>query len=84
MLQFDNPDRAQAWKNSDAFKSFDAELHRSSESTMQLAQGLPMPAARGIGGGRRGRGRFDPKAFEPNVKEYDQMLNKMNGVCKGC
>src|SRR6202051_1212997 len=31
-----------------------------------------------------GRGRFDPKAFEPNVKEYDQMLNKMNGVCKGC
>jgi uncharacterized protein (DUF1330 family) len=84
MIQFDNPDQAQAWKNSDAFKSFDAELHRSSESTMQLVQGLPTPAARGIGGGRRGRGRFDPKAFEPNVKEYDQMLNKMNGVCKGC
>jgi uncharacterized protein (DUF1330 family) len=84
MVQFDNPDQAQAWKNSDAFKSFDAELHRSSESTMQLVQGLPMPAARGIGGGRRGRGRLDPKAFEPNVKEYDQMLNKMHGICKGC
>ena len=84
MIQFDNPDQAQAWKSSDAFKSFDAGLHRSSESTMQLVQ--PTPAARGIGGGRRGRGnvRFDQKAFEPNVKEYDQMLNKMNGICKGC
>ena len=86
MLQFDNPDQAQGWKSSDAFKSFDAELHRSSESTMQLLEGLPMPATRGIGGGRGGRGnvRFDQKAFEPNVKEYDQMLSKMHGICKGC
>jgi uncharacterized protein (DUF1330 family) len=86
MLQFDNPDQAQGWKSSEAFKSFDAELHRSSESTVQLVQGLPTPAARGIGEGRRGRGnvRFDQKAFEPNVKEYDQMLNKMHGICKGC
>jgi uncharacterized protein (DUF1330 family) len=83
MIQFDNPDQAQAWKNSDAFKNVDAELHRSSESTMQLVEGLPMPAARGTGGGRRGRG-FDQKAFEPNVKEYDQMLNKMHDICKGC
>jgi uncharacterized protein (DUF1330 family) len=83
MIQFDNPDQAQAWKNSDAFKNVDAELHRSSESTMQLVEGLPMPAARGTGAGRRGRG-FDQKAFEPNVKEYDQMLNKMHGICKGC
>jgi uncharacterized protein (DUF1330 family) len=86
MIQFDNSDRAQAWKNSDAFKSFDADLHRSSESTIQLMQGLPTPAVRGIYGGRRGRGnvRFDQKAFEPNVKEYDQMLNKMHSICKGC
>jgi hypothetical protein len=84
MIQFDNTDQAQVWKNSDAFKSFDAGLHRSSESTMQLVQGQPMPAVRRIGGGRRGRGRLDPKAFEPNVKEYDQMLNKMSGICKGC
>jgi len=85
MLQFDNPDQALGWKSSDAFKSFEAELHRSSESTMQLVQGLPAPAAHG-GEGRRGRGnvRFDQKAFEPNVKEYDQMLNKMHGICKGC
>jgi uncharacterized protein (DUF1330 family) len=82
MIQFDNPDQAQAWKNSDAFKNFDAELHRSSESTMQLVQGLPTPAAHGIGG-RRGRG-FNQKAFEPNVKEYDQMLKKMKGICRGC
>ena len=83
MIQFDNADQAQAWKSSDAFKKFDAELHLSSESTMQLVQGLPTSAARGIGGRRRGRG-FDQKAFEPNVKEYDQMLNKMHGICKGC
>jgi uncharacterized protein (DUF1330 family) len=86
MIQFDNSDQAQTWKSSDAFKSFDAELHRSSESTIQLMQGLPTPAVRGINGGRRGRGnvRFDQKTFEPNVKEYDQMLNKMHGICKGC
>jgi uncharacterized protein (DUF1330 family) len=86
MIQFDNSNQAQAWKGSDAFKSFDAELHRSSESTIQLVQGLPTPAAHGIDGGRRGRGnvRFDQKAFEPNVKEYDQMLNKMHSICKGC
>jgi uncharacterized protein (DUF1330 family) len=83
MIQFDNPDQAQVWKSSDAFKSFDTELHRSSESTMQLVQGLPMPAVHGVGRGGRGRG-FDQKAFEPNVKEYDQMLTKMHGICKGC
>jgi uncharacterized protein (DUF1330 family) len=83
IIQFDNPDQAQAWKSSDTFQNFDAELHRSSESTMQLVQGLPMPTARGIGDGRRGRG-LDQKAFQPNVKEYDQMLNKMHGICKGC
>jgi uncharacterized protein (DUF1330 family) len=83
MIQFDNPDQAQAWRSSDAFKSFDTELHRSSESTMQLVQGLPTPAAQGIGRGRRGRG-LDQKAFEPNVKEYDQVLTKMHGICKGC
>ena len=80
MIQFDNPDQAQAWKNSDAFKNLDAELRRSSESTMQLVQGLPTPAAHG---GRRGRG-FNQKAFKPNVKEYDQMLKNMNGICRGC
>jgi uncharacterized protein (DUF1330 family) len=82
MIQFDNPDQAQAWKNSDAFKNFYAQLHRSSETIMQLVQGLPTAAAHGIVG-RRGRG-FNQKAFEPNVKEYDQMLKKMHGICRGC
>jgi uncharacterized protein (DUF1330 family) len=82
MIEFESVDQAQAWKSSDVFKRFDAELHRTSESTMQFVQGLPMPAGRG-GGRRRGRG-LDQKAFEPNVKEYDQMLNEMHGICKGC
>ena len=83
MIQFDSPDAAQAWKNSDAFKSFDAGLHRSSESSMQLLQGLPNPIARLFGGGR-GHG-LDPKAFESNVKDYDQMLNnRLHSICKGC
>jgi hypothetical protein len=53
---------------------------------MQIFEGLPMPATHRIGGGRAGRGnaRFDQKAFEPNVKEYDRMLSKMHGICKGC
>jgi uncharacterized protein (DUF1330 family) len=84
MIQFDSPDAAQAWKNSDAFKSFDADLHRSSESSMQLLQGLPNPIARVFGAGGRGHG-LDPKAFESNVKDYDQMLNnKLHSICKGC
>ncbi|MGA2995815.1 MAG: DUF1330 domain-containing protein [Bradyrhizobium sp.] len=83
MIQFDSPDAAQAWKNSDAFKSFDADLHRGSESSVQLLQGLPNPIARVFGGGR-GHG-LDPKAFESNVRDYDQMLNnKLHSICKGC
>jgi uncharacterized protein (DUF1330 family) len=82
MIEFESVDQAQAWKNSDAFKNFEQELHRTSETTMQFLQGLPTPANRGLGGGRRGRG-LDQKAFEPNAKEYDRMLNKMHGICKG-
>ena len=80
MLQFANAEQAQAWKSSDAFKSFDADIHRSAASTMQLVQGLPMPAGRG------GRGsRFDAKAFEPNVQDYDRLLNqRIKNICKGC
>jgi uncharacterized protein (DUF1330 family) len=84
MIQFDNPDQAQAWKSSDPFKSFDANLRRSSESTIQVAQGQPTMAPHGNGGGRGRRG-FDQKAFEANVKDYDQMLNnKLHSICKGC
>jgi hypothetical protein len=80
MLQFPNAEQAQAWKNSDAFKSFDADLRRSTTSTMQPVQGLPMPSGRGDRGGR-----FDAKAFEPNVKDYDRLLDqRIKNICKGC
>jgi uncharacterized protein (DUF1330 family) len=81
MIQFADAEQAQAWKNSDGFKSFDADLHKSSASTMQLVQGLPMPEGRG---GHGGRG-FDAKAFEPNVQDYDRLLNqRLKTICKGC
>lgn len=80
MVQFADAEQAQAWKNSDAFKSFDADLHKTSAPTMQLVQGLPAPA----GHGGRG-GRFDTKAFEPNVQDYDHLLGqRLKTICKGC
>jgi uncharacterized protein (DUF1330 family) len=54
MIQFDNPDQAQAWKGSDAFKSFDADLRRSSESTIQV---VARSARRGASRKRRGTRR---------------------------
>ena len=79
MIRFADAEQAQAWKNSDAFKSFDADLHKSSSSTMQFVQGLPMPEGRG------GRGRFEAKAFEPNVQDFDRLLNqRLKTICKGC
>jgi len=81
IVQFADAEQAQAWKNSDAFKSFDTDLHKSSASTMQVVQGLPMPEGRG---GRGGRG-FDAKAFEPNVQDYDRLLDqRLKTICKGC
>ena len=81
MIEFADAEQAQAWKNSDAFKSFDTDLHKSSASTMQLVQGLPMPEGRG---GRGGRG-LDAKAFEPNVQDYDRLLDqRLKTICKGC
>jgi uncharacterized protein (DUF1330 family) len=81
IVQFADAEQAQAWKNSDAFKNFDTDLHESSASTIQLVQGLPIPEGRG---GRRGRG-LDAKAFEPNVQDYDRLLDqRLKTICKGC
>jgi uncharacterized protein (DUF1330 family) len=79
MIQFADAEQAQAWKNSDAYKSFDADLHKSSSSTIQLVQGLPVLEGHG------GRGRFEAKAFEPNVQDFDRLLNqRLKTICKGC
>jgi uncharacterized protein (DUF1330 family) len=81
MVRFEDSAQAEALKNSDAFKSVDADLRKSSASTMQLVQGLPMPEGRGGRGGRR----LDAKAFEPNVQEYDRLLDRqLKTICKGC
>ncbi len=83
MIRFDTSDQAEAWKNSDAFKSFDDALHQSASPNIQVVQGLPMPVEHG---GRGGRGaRFDAKAFQPNVQDYDRLLNnRLHSICKGC
>jgi uncharacterized protein (DUF1330 family) len=81
MIQFADTEQAQAWKNSDAYKAFDADLHKSSASTMQLVEGLPAPEGRG---GRGGKG-LDAKAFEPNVQDFDRLLDqRLKTICKGC
>ena len=42
---------------------------------------LVLPEGRG---GRRGRG-LDAKAFEPNVQDYDRLLDqRLKTICKGC
>jgi uncharacterized protein (DUF1330 family) len=79
MIQFADAEQAQAWKNSDTYKSFDADLQNSSASTMQLVQALPIPEVHG------GRGRFEAKAFEPHVQDFDRLLNqRLKTICKGC
>jgi len=79
IIQFVKAEQAQAWKDGEAYKSFDADLRKSSASTVQLVQGLPLPEPRG------GRFSFDAKAFEPNVQDYDRLLNqRLKAICKGC
>jgi hypothetical protein len=46
---------------------------------MQLVQALPIPEVHG------GRGRFEAKAFEPHVQDFDRLLNqRLKTICKGC
>jgi len=83
MIQFDSADQAQAWKNSDPFKSFDVELHRTSSATLQLVQGLPLHGGND-GSAGRAHMRLDQKAFEPLVRKNDERLTKMRGICSSC
>ncbi|SHN78190.1 DUF1330 domain-containing protein [Bradyrhizobium erythrophlei] len=84
MIEFSTSDQAQAWKDSEAFKNFDAAGHRGAELQIELVQGLPVPANSETARAGRGRFRIDQRAYEPIVKEYDQTLSKMHGICKGC
>ncbi|MEE7441911.1 DUF1330 domain-containing protein [Methylobacterium oryzae] len=81
MIQFDDPQRALAWHQSDGFKSFDADLLKVATASIQFTQGLAMQGGPGRGRGRRG---FDMKAFEPFVKKNDVLLGKLKGICTGC
>jgi uncharacterized protein (DUF1330 family) len=84
MIEFSTNDQAQAWKDSEEFRNFDAAVHRGAKIQIEFVQGLPVPAIGEMA--RTGRGRFgiDQRAYEPIVKEYDQTLSKMHGICKGC
>jgi uncharacterized protein (DUF1330 family) len=84
MIEFSNSDQAQVWKDSEAFKNFDTAAHRGAEFQIELVQGLPVPAVGETARAGRGRFRIDQRAYEPIVKEYDQTLSKMHGICKGC
>lgn len=84
MIEFNTPDQAQAWKASEAFKNFDAALHRGAEAQIELVQGLLVPAGGVMARSRHGRFAIDQQAFEPIVKEYDQTLSKIHGICRGC
>jgi uncharacterized protein (DUF1330 family) len=84
MIEFSTSDQAQAWKDSEAFKNFDTAAHRGAEFQIELFQGLAVPAIGETTRAGRGRFRIDQRAYEPIVKEYDQTLSKMHGICKGC
>jgi uncharacterized protein (DUF1330 family) len=84
MIEFSTSDQAQAWKGSEAFGNFDAAAHRGAEFQIEPVQGLPVPAIGEMTRARRGRLRIDQQAYEPIVKEYDQTLSKVHGICKGC
>ena len=84
MIEFSSNEQAQAWKDSEAFRNFDAAAHRGAKLQIELVQGHPVPSIGEIARTGRGRFRIDQRAYEPIVKEYDQTLSKMHGICKGC
>jgi uncharacterized protein (DUF1330 family) len=84
MIEFDSANAAQRWKNSDAYKNFDAQLRKASTSSIQQLPGVPTARPAAMANARmHGRG-LDPQAFEPMVKQYDATLKKMHGICNGC
>jgi uncharacterized protein (DUF1330 family) len=84
LIAFSSLEKAQAWKDSESFKAFDADRRRAALSRVFVVEGIPdaVPAS-----GQQGRGglmRFDPKPFEEIMKKRDQDLNRIKDICKGC
>jgi hypothetical protein len=83
IIAFDSLEHAQAWKDSESFKMFDADRRRTVTSRAFIVEGVP--SAVPVSGLRAGRPmRFDPKPFEEIIKRRDQDLNRIKDICKGC
>jgi uncharacterized protein (DUF1330 family) len=84
IIAFDTLEHAQAWKDSESFKRFDADRGRAVTSRTFMVEGVPNAAPlSGLRGGGHGM-RFDPKPFEEIIKKRDQDLNRIKDICKGC
>ena len=83
LLRFDSPERAEAWRQSDRFRTFGFDLRSTSAASIQFAPGLALAAGFTSDHGRGRRG-FDMKAFEPFVKKNDALLGRVKGICTGC
>jgi uncharacterized protein (DUF1330 family) len=84
IIAFDSLEHAQAWKDSESFKRFDADRSRTVKSRAFIVEGIPdaVPVS-----GLRGSGRpvrYDPKPFEEIIRKRDQDLNRIKDICKGC
>jgi len=84
VIAFDSLEHAQAWKDSESFKAFDADRRAAATSRAFVIEGIPnaVPAVGLRGGGRLMR--YDPKPFEELIKKRDQDLNRIKDICKGC
>jgi uncharacterized protein (DUF1330 family) len=84
VIAFDSLGHAQAWKDSESFKAFDADRRATATSRAFVVEGIPSAvSAAGLHGGGRLM-RYDPKPFEEIIKKRDQDLNRIKDICKGC
>jgi uncharacterized protein (DUF1330 family) len=83
IIAFDSLEHAQAWKDSESFRVFDADRRRTVTSRAFTVEGIP--SAVPVSGLRAARPmRFDPKPFDEIIKRRDQDLNRIKDICKGC
>jgi uncharacterized protein (DUF1330 family) len=84
LIAFDNMKDAQAWRNSDSFKEFDADRRRAGTSRMFLVEGISNGAPVSNLDARGRHMRFDPAPFEKIIRKRDEDLNRIKDICKGC